>query len=411
MKKFNKTVWFNYFIYSFLSLLSNACYVAMSYAFSFIIDSAIDKNLNKFLIASGTACGLILGHLILDYICDLILNSSLAIINNNLRKIVAYNTFKENYELKLDSGEFINLNSNKVNQLANSYYKNIFEITNCCLAIIVGFGFIAYISWISLLSCIILSILIIIVPSIMSKTSQKVVNIANDKNDKFLQTTKDSFNSYWVYWSMNETKQLIEKINTGSKILEAKNRKKENILNFSNLLFSVILFLGQVILIILFSWMYLAGFIKSIGTITTLNIISGVYCFFGGSSVRSLMGILSYKNVVKIDFKDIKDNINLVAVQKLDSIELKNLNFKYDDHDNHVIKDFNLSIIKNDKVLIQGESGAGKSTLLKLIFNSNNASQGQVFINGVNLKEYDIRPLCAYIGQDIVLTKGTILKI
>ncbi|QBQ07619.1 ABC transporter ATP-binding protein [Spiroplasma gladiatoris] len=173
MKNFTKKVWLNYFFYTIITFISNCFYLGMSYAFSYILDYAISNQMTKFYITSSIAISLILLHLLLDYISQLILNSSIALLNSNLRKIVAKNTFVENYKLKIDTGEFLNLNFNKVNQVADQYYKNIFDITKTILTVVSGFGFLTYLSWISFLATLVLTLLVLVMPLIMNKDNQK----------------------------------------------------------------------------------------------------------------------------------------------------------------------------------------------------------------------------------------------
>ncbi|QBQ07620.1 ABC transporter ATP-binding protein [Spiroplasma gladiatoris] len=170
---------------------------------------------------------------------------------------------------------------------------------------------------------------------------------------------------------MKEAKTLIKNIESGSKNLELKNKKMNNSFNLSNLFNEIVIFLGQVILLILFSFLYIKGYIKSIGLITTLNIISGIYCFFGSSSVKSLISILAHKNVIKLNYSLNNEEVDNEQneVSKVNSIEYKNLSFKHEDNEKEIIKNFSLKIYKGEKILIKGESGVGKTTLLKMLYN------------------------------------------
>lgn len=71
------------------------------------------------------------------------------------------------------------------------------------------------------------------------------------------------------------------------------------------------------------------------------------------------------------------------------TIEFKNVWFKYPSTENYVIKDLNLKIEANSKVAIVGTNGAGKTTIVKLISGLFEPTQGDIYINGVNLKTLD----------------------
>ncbi len=93
-------------------------------------------------------------------------------------------------------------------------------------------------------------------------------------------------------------------------------------------------------------------------------------------------------------------------IMKIDtppSIEFKNVSFKYPDTEKYILKDFNLKIDKAETVAIVGENGAGKSTLVKLILRFYDVTEGQVLINGIDIKTIDIetwRKECSVLLQD-----------
>ena len=60
-----------------------------------------------------------------------------------------------------------------------------------------------------------------------------------------------------------------------------------------------------------------------------------------------------------------------------------------------VLKNFNLTINPNESMAIVGESGSGKSTLVALIYRFYDVTFGEILVDGVNIKEYDIKMLRA----------------
>ncbi len=92
-----------------------------------------------------------------------------------------------------------------------------------------------------------------------------------------------------------------------------------------------------------------------------------------------------------------------------DSIEFRNLTFKY--NKDYVLKDLNLKVKKGEKVGIVGMSGGGKSTLVNLLPRFYELQEGQILIDGVDIREFTIRSLRAMIGmvtQEIILFNTTI---
>jgi len=91
------------------------------------------------------------------------------------------------------------------------------------------------------------------------------------------------------------------------------------------------------------------------------------------------------------------------------SIEFKNVSFRYGDE--AVIKNINLLIEKGKTVALVGSSGAGKSTLADLIPRFHDVSEGEILIDGINIKDYSIASLrkqMSLVTQEPILFNDTI---
>ncbi|MFA9215034.1 MAG: ABC transporter ATP-binding protein, partial [Candidatus Methylacidiphilales bacterium] len=92
-----------------------------------------------------------------------------------------------------------------------------------------------------------------------------------------------------------------------------------------------------------------------------------------------------------------------------DSIEFKNVYFKYKDE--WVIEDLNLKIKKGQTVALVGPSGSGKSTLTDLIPRFYDPIDGQILIDGIDLRDYkilELRSLMAIVTQESILFNDTV---
>lgn len=78
---------------------------------------------------------------------------------------------------------------------------------------------------------------------------------------------------------------------------------------------------------------------------------------------------------------------------EFESIEFKNVSFKYPSADKNSLSNVSFKITKGETVAIVGVNGAGKSTLVKLLLRFYDATEGEVLYNGVNVKEYDLESL------------------
>lgn len=89
-------------------------------------------------------------------------------------------------------------------------------------------------------------------------------------------------------------------------------------------------------------------------------------------------------------------------------IEISNLNFKYQNTDNLILKNLNLKINAGEFVAIVGGSGSGKSTLIRVLLGFEDYDVGTILFNGMDMKEIDIRTIRDQTG--VVLQNGKIMQ-
>lgn len=109
---------------------------------------------------------------------------------------------------------------------------------------------------------------------------------------------------------------------------------------------------------------------------------------------------------------DIVDPVNPVTEVKDGEIEFRNVNFKYEDEsDENNLEGINIKIKAGETVGIIGSTGSGKSSLVQLIPRLYDATEGEVYVGGVNVKDYHIETLrneVAMVLQKNTLFSGTI---
>lgn len=118
-------------------------------------------------------------------------------------------------------------------------------------------------------------------------------------------------------------------------------------------------------------------------------------------------GLASMERVDKILLaeNDIKEPVKPVHISSFEhQIEFRHVSFKYDQQ--WVLKDINIVIPKGKTIALVGQSGSGKSTLVDLIPRYYDVQEGEVLIDGINVKDlgiHDLRQLIGNVNQEAIL--------
>ena len=111
----------------------------------------------------------------------------------------------------------------------------------------------------------------------------------------------------------------------------------------------------------------------------------------GLASMERIDKILKAENPIK----EVAEPKHLASFEH--EIELRNVSFKYDER--WILRNINLTIKKGQTIALVGQSGGGKSTLLDLIPRFYDVQEGEILIDGINIKELGIRDLRQLIGN------------
>jgi ATP-binding cassette subfamily B protein len=107
----------------------------------------------------------------------------------------------------------------------------------------------------------------------------------------------------------------------------------------------------------------------------------------------------------------IRDNDSSKEVKLQGNISFRNVNFVYPHTGIHALKNFNLEIKEGEKVAIVGRTGSGKSTVAQLLLRMYDASDGEIKLDGHDIREISIETLreqISYVPQDVFLFSDTV---
>lgn len=107
----------------------------------------------------------------------------------------------------------------------------------------------------------------------------------------------------------------------------------------------------------------------------------------------------------------INGNLKALRTNEVGTVEFKNVSFKYPDAEEYILNNISFKANRGEVVAFIGSTGSGKSTLVNLVPRFYDATSGEVIIDGVNIKEYDLETIynkISYVPQKAVLFNGTV---
>src|SRR5690625_1831873 len=128
---------------------------------------------------------------------------------------------------------------------------------------------------------------------------------------------------------------------------------------------------------------------------------------------RTIVSANRIKEILDLDVK-IKNKENaLTYVERKGTLKFNNVSFKFHDSDLPVLENINLSFKKGETIAFIGSTGSGKSTLINLIPRLFDVTDGEILLDNINIKDYDLnylRSKIGFIAQKAILFNDTIIN-
>lgn len=186
---------------------------------------------------------------------------------------------------------------------------------------------------------------------------------------------------------------------------------------FSSVISSLTVFLGIQSIIV---YRYLVFHQYSFGVLTTvLNAASGLDGCLGdliwagarlnenGAFIENFREFLSYQPKMK------EKEDAVIPQNGRHDLELKGVSFCYEGAEKPTLRHINMKILAGQKIALVGHNGAGKSTLVKLLMRLYDVTEGEILLDGINIKEYQAkgyRSLFGTIFQDFKVFAATVAE-
>lgn len=256
------------------------------------------------------------------------------------------------------------------------------------------------------------TLMLIVLPRF--KIVQKLIDNINDK-------TRENLTGVRVIRAFNAEKYQEDRF-------EDANQKLTNTQMFNQRMMSIMSPTMYLIMNLLPLSIYVigAGLINSAGMFDRLNLFSDMVVF-SSYAMQVIMAFLmlamifvmyprasvSVERIMEvIDTKTkITDGEFLGNTKLKGEVEFKNVSFKYPDADEYVLKNISFKAKKGDTLALIGSTGSGKSTIVNLIMRFYDATEGEILIDGKNIKEYKLDALykkIGYVPQRAVMFNGSV---
>ena len=108
-------------------------------------------------------------------------------------------------------------------------------------------------------------------------------------------------------------------------------------------------------------------------------------------NVFELITIANYIEPIMHIIDTKTENTDGLSLTKIEEIEFRHVYFKYPNTDHLILEDVSFKINGKEKISIVGLNGAGKTTIIKLLCRFYEPTKGEILLNGINVKEYNIK--------------------
>ena len=394
------------------------CELKLPNTMSDIVNNAIDS-LDKTYVYNN--CLIMIGITLLCLIANTIVIYSSSKFSNkygyNIRKALfsKINSLNKKEISSYGASTLITRSTNNVSNITSTFSFGLklmlFAPITAIGASIMAFKVAKDLSQVIIVSASILVISILIIFSLVFKKFELSQKLFDDINSK----SREIISGLRIIKSFNKTKFFKKRFDKTNKDNMDLNIYLNKVLYLVQPIVSLTVNIGVVIIVYLSSNLLQKGTLE-IGSMMAFIQYEGSILM---SFVMLLMIIINIPRVV-ISFKRINEILNTetksvsknnIEIKNLESIEFSHVYYKYEKAKDYVLKDINFKIEGNEKVGIIGSSGSGKTTIINLLLRHLELEEGNIYINGIDIKEYSIsslRKLFSYAPGKALLFKGTI---
>ncbi len=332
-------------------------------------------------------------------------------IGNKLLKRYLSNNFL--FFIQNNSAKLIRNIASEVNLLASGIIMNsISLLSNLILFFGVCTLLFSYNQYTVFVIFILLIVSIIVVKS-NNKILMKWSEVRNIESARFIQKLNEVFGSIKEVILYNKSNFFSQQVYKSLRNFANSAQYRDIYTGISS---PLIEFVGILIIFIFYSYL---NFILKIN-LSEIFVILGVFAFASVRLLPNLIAVVRSYQSIKFNYpaidnvyselgKGINSNQKFKKIEEINNINFKNVNFKYPNTSENILKNVNFSLKKRDKIGIVGETGSGKTTLINLICGLLKPTKGKIGINTISEINFDKYKLnIGYVSQSVYLLDDSI---
>lgn len=320
---------------------------------------------------------------------------------------------------KMQIGDITRRLNVEVNRAINAIISHV-KAVNVIITILVLLGILLSLSWQLTIAATLVSISTLFPSQFYNRRAKRLGRQLSDSNKAISIHLLEILNGMRLIRTVGteerEYKKLVHLIHDQERT-EFKSQMNSAAIGPINEITGII----SVILIILFGRFFFSDKVDSFSAVLLvyLVILFRMLPFVGQlNSIRNQLGNSSASVEVMHDFLNLQNKPFMSRGRKLfqnlkDKIEFNNVSFHYPGYEKLVLNKINLCLPKGKTLALVGGSGSGKSTLADLLARFYDPTEGEILIDGVDLKEFDLAGLRRSMGvvsQDTFLFNETVRK-
>ncbi|SHH90107.1 ATP-binding cassette, subfamily C [Clostridium collagenovorans DSM 3089] len=393
-----------------LTIMVAVCNTSMALIMKELVDVGTIKNLSKFKILICITALVIIVLLLSEYFKKVVNNTLIKKWSIALKDDVFEELLKRNPKVfnSGSSGKYISILTNDVDMIKESYFSSIISLMQTVIQIIIGGYAIFKLDVIIGIAIVVLSILPLFIPKITEKYLSQKKDFQSEKLSKFTSNIKDIFQGFNVIKSFNIYDKINKQFKRANYESEEAELKFSNYNSLVNILTALCSYLMILISLAIGTYLVIKGKATAgilIASIQLMDIISMAVLDFTYEVIDLKSVKLINKKIIEIVEEDTPSE---EGIEKLDfnkEIKFEDVSFAYEE-DREVLKNINFSMKKGEKYAIVGQSGSGKSTLLSLLLRYYTEYKGNIYVDGVEVRELklsNVSKLISAIHQDIFI--------